>query len=174
MMPPDRPRKVLVIGRGEGRNAVFFARNGYDVIAFDLSAKAVGKARRLAGRASVDVDVFQADVKEYRLSEEFDVLFSTGVLHYIPQGLRPEIVRNHKGFTSPSGLSVFSIFVKKPPVVRAPDGETTAQRWVSGELFTDYYDWRIEYCTEELLDCKSGGMPHQHAVNRMIARKPAD
>ena len=37
LMPPDRPLKLLVIGCGEGRNAVFFARNGYQVTAFDRS-----------------------------------------------------------------------------------------------------------------------------------------
>lgn len=38
-MPPITPLKLLVIGCGEGRNAVFFARNGYEVSAFDLSTK---------------------------------------------------------------------------------------------------------------------------------------
>ena len=171
MMPPDHPIKLLVIGCGEGRNTVFFARNGYDVTAFDLSAKGADKTRRLAERASVDVNVLQADINEYRLSEKFDVLFSTGVLHYIPKELRPEIFENYKSFTSPNGLNIFSVFVKKPFIAKAPDSETTAQRWISGELFTYYHDWRIEYCTEEIFDCMSSGIPHQHAVNRIIARK---
>ncbi|MFB3891238.1 MAG: class I SAM-dependent methyltransferase [Phycisphaerae bacterium] len=41
LMPPDRPLRLLDIGCGEGRNAVFFARNGYDVTAFDLSPAGV-------------------------------------------------------------------------------------------------------------------------------------
>jgi len=169
--PPDRHVRLLVIGCGEGRNAVFFARNGYDVTAFDLSAKGVEKARQMAGRASVALNVFQADINEYRLSEEFDVLFSTGVLHYIPESLRPEVFENYKRFTSPDGLNVFSVFVEKPFVPEAPDEEATAQRWISGELFTHYHDWRIEVSSEEIFDCMSSGVPHQHAVNRMVARK---
>src|SRR5690625_5146747 len=31
LMPPTRPLKLLDIGCGEGKDAVFFARNGYDV-----------------------------------------------------------------------------------------------------------------------------------------------
>ena len=170
-MPPDRRVRLLDIGCGEGRNAVFFARNGYEVSAFDLSAKGVEKTRQLAEKANVKIKVFQEDINQFRLSEEFDVLFSTGVLHYIPSALRSEIFENYKSFTSPGGLNVFSVFVKKPFIAKAPDGEATAQTWISGELFTHYHDWRIEYCTEEVFDCNSSGVPHQHAVNRMIAMK---
>ena len=35
IMPPVRSLNLLDIGCGEGRNAVFFARNGYNVTAFD-------------------------------------------------------------------------------------------------------------------------------------------
>ena len=170
-MPPNRRIRLLDIGCGEGRNAVFFARNGYEVSAFDLSPKGVEKTTRLAEKAGAKVTVFQADINEFRLNEEFDVLFSTGVLHYIPSSLRAEVFENYKTFTSPGGLNVFSVFVKKPFIAKAPDGEATAQKWISGELFSLYHDWRIEYCTEEIFDCNSSGVPHQHSVNRMIARK---
>jgi len=170
-MPPGRPLKLLDIGCGEGRNAVFFARNGYDVSAFDLSAKGVEKTQGLAKLAGVQIKTFVADLKEFRLQEEFDILFSTGVLHYIPPELRKEIFENYKSFTASGGVNVFSVFVKKPFIARAPDGEKTAQKWISGELFSYYHDWRIEFCTEEVFDCNSRGTPHQHAVNRVIARK---
>jgi tellurite methyltransferase len=173
-LPPDRPVKLLVIGCGEGRNAVFFARNGYHVSAFDLSAAGVEKTERLAARAGTRVRAFQADVNAYRLDEPYDVLFSTGVLHYVPAERRAELFENYRRFTRPAGLHVMSVFVQKPFLPRAPDGEATAQRWISGELFAHYADWRIEYCTEEIFDCMSSGVPHQHAVNRVVARKEAD
>jgi tellurite methyltransferase len=184
-LPPDaeepyRPRKLLVIGCGEGRNAVFFARNGYHVTAFDLSAAGVEKTERLAARAGTRVRAFQTDVNAYRLDEPYDVLFTTGVLHYVPAELRAELFCNYRRFTRPGGLHVMSVFVHKPFIPRAPDSDATAdadaikQRWISGELFTHYADWRIEYCTEEIFDCMSSGVPHQHAVNRVVARKEAD
>ena len=171
LMPPERPIRLLDIGCGEGRNAVFFARNGYDVTAFDSSAVGVEKTRRLAEEINVGIDVFQADVNEHRLTEEFDVLFSTGVLHYIPQDLREDVFSNYREFTKPGGMNVFSVLVKKPFIQEAPDGEKTAHKWISGELMSYYHDWRIEFCAEEIFDCMSSGVPHQHAVNRVIARK---
>lgn len=47
-MPPTRHLKLLDIGCGEGKDAVFFARNGYDVTAFDISDAGVEKTKRLA------------------------------------------------------------------------------------------------------------------------------
>lgn len=171
LLPPDRPLKLLDIGCGEGRNAVFFARNGYEVSAFDLSAKGVEKTKALAERAKVEVRAFQADLGRFRIEEEYDILFSTGVLHYIPASARHDIMENYKHATTSNGLNVFSVFVDKPFIPPAPDVEPTACLWISGELFTHYHDWRIEYCTEDIFDDLSSGVPHQHAMNRMIARK---
>jgi tellurite methyltransferase len=172
-MPADRPFRLLDVGCGEGRNAVFFARNGYNVHAFDLSEAGVRKAEQLARRAGVTLHVFRADLNTLRVTEAFDIFFSTGVLHASQPHLRQEILGNYKEHTTEGGIHVFSVFVRKPFIAPAPDRDPNAQPWRSGELFTHYDDWRIEWCTEEIFDCMSSGVPHQHAVNRMVARKPA-
>ena len=171
LMPPDRPVRVLDIGCGEGRNALFLARNGYQVDAFDISRKGVDKAARLADEIGVPIKVYRANLVEAKLTEEYDVLFSTGVLQCIPVELRSEIFANFKQFTRPDGLHVLSVFVRKPFIAPAPDGDANSSPWRSGELFAHYHDWKIESCTEEIFDCMSSGVPHQHAVNRLIARK---
>lgn len=171
VMPPDRSLRLLDIGCGEGRNAVFFARNGYHVTAFDTSPGGIAKTKQLADDAGVPIKAFVADINEFHLTESFDVLFSTGVLHYVPTERRKNLFANYRSFTRPGGLNVFSVFVKKPFIAKAPDTEKTAHKWISGELLTYYHDWKIEYCTEEIFDCMSSGVPHQHAVNRIIARK---
>jgi tellurite methyltransferase len=170
-MPPIKPLKLLDIGCGEGRNAVFFAKNGYDVTAFDLAEAGIDKTAKLAEENGVKLNVFKADINNYRLTEEFDILFSTGVLHYIPQEIRQEIFLNYKDHTTKNGSHMFSVFVQKPFIAPAPEKEKSAQKWISGELFTYYHDWRIDYCTEEIFDCMSSGIPHQHATNRILAKK---
>jgi tellurite methyltransferase len=171
MMPTGRSIRLLDIGCGEGRNAVFFARRGYEVTAFDSSSTGVEKTKTIAAEFSVKVDVFEADIKEFRLKEEFDVILSTGALHYIPEELKKEVLENYKSYTQKDGLNVHSVIIKKPFIQRAPDAEETAHLWKSGELFTYYHDWKIELCEEAIFDCNSSGIPHRHAVNRIIARK---
>ena len=173
MLPPHRQLRLLDIGCGEGRNAVFFARNGYHVTAFDTSPKGVEKTKQLAVDAGVPIEAFVADINCFRLADPFDVLFSTGVLQYVPAERRKDLFANYRQFTSPGGLNVFSVFVKKPFLGKAPDAEKTAHKWISGELLTYYHDWKVEFCTEEIFDCMSSGVPHQHAVNRIIARREA-
>lgn len=171
-MPPERPLKLLDIGCGEGRNAVFFARNGYEVHAFDLSEKGVEKTKRFADQARVAVHVFRADLNVFRLTETYDILFSTGTLHSSHPSIREELFSNYKTFTAEGGLNVFSVFIQKPFIADAPDRDPNSHLWRSGELFTVYHDWQIEWCVEEIFDDMSSGVPHKHAVNRLIARKP--
>ncbi|MDA3838239.1 MAG: methyltransferase domain-containing protein [Candidatus Delongbacteria bacterium] len=171
LLPPDKPLKLLDIGCGEGRNSIFFARNGYHVTAFDLSSAGVDKTNLLAEEAGVKINTFVANLNEFRLEENFDILFSTGTLHYIPENIRKELFQNYKEHTNENGLHVFSVFVKKPFIKPAPDGESTAQKWISGELMNFYHDWKIEHSIEEIFDCMSSGIPHKHVSNRIIARK---
>lgn len=37
LRPPIKPYRVLDMGCGEGKDAVFLARNGYQVTAFDVA-----------------------------------------------------------------------------------------------------------------------------------------
>lgn len=149
----------------------FFARNGYKVTAFDLSMNGVQKTKAYAQSIGVEIDVCESDILNYKFDKEYDVLFSTGVLQYIPPDKRQAIFEHYQEHTRVDGLNVFSVFVKKPFIEKAPDGEKSAHHWYSGELLSHYKDWKIEYSVEEIFDCMSSGIPHKHAVNRIIARK---
>jgi tellurite methyltransferase len=169
--PSSRGITLLDIGCGEGRDAVFFARKGYKVTGFDTSPVGIEKAERLAEESQVTVEFFTADINEFRLDRTFDVIFSTGVLQYIPPELREEVFENYRKFTAPSGINAHSVFVHKPFIQKAPDAETKAHRWHSGELLALFKDWKIEYTAEDIFDCNSSGVSHRHAMSRVIAGK---
>ena len=169
LMPPTKPLKLLDIGCGEGKDAVFFARCGYEVSAFDISEAGLEKTKRLAEKARVHVRTFRADLWDYRLEENYDVLYSSGVLHYIKPELRDEVMADYKTHVNETGLVAFHVFVSKPFVSPAPD-DNYHHLWKSGQLFTYFHDWRIEQCSEYIFDCNSSGIPHRHAANRLFAR----
>lgn len=172
LMPPKQHLRVLDIGCGSGRNALFLARNGYAVTAIDMVEENVARTARAAENAGLELKAFQADLREFRLAESYDILFSTGVLQNIPPDLRPALFEHYKQCTNPDGLNVFSVYVAKPFILKAPN-EETGHLWLSGELLTYYADWLIEHSNEEIYDCASKGVAHQHAVNRIIAKKVA-
>jgi len=70
-------------------------QSGYDVSAFDISEAGLDKTKRLAEKARVHVRAFRANIWDYRLEEDYDVLYSSGVLHYIKPELRDEVMANY-------------------------------------------------------------------------------
>ena len=167
----QKPR-LIDLGCGEGRNAVHFARHGFEVHAMDSSRPGLEKTERLARENNVEVTVFQGDMAHYDLQDNYDVIFSTGALHYLRPDMREKCFAQYRRHTRTGGLNVMSVFVMKPFVAKAPDAEETAVLFRSGELFGFYWDWELLHVSEEIFDCMSGGVPHRHAVNRMIARRP--
>lgn len=169
---PTRPLRLLEIGCGEGRDAVFFAKNGFIVTAFDATESGIEKAKRLAEIHQVEVNFFKADLKQFRAEETYDVIYSSGVFHHMPPQLREEIFENYRNHTAPGGLNAANVFVKKSYIPIPPDSDGDDDTWESGELASYYRNWRMEVMKEEEFACKSGAVPHRHCMNVVIAQKP--
>src|SRR5512140_3066006 len=70
-----RTGKVLGVADGEGRNGVWLARQGLDVLSLDFSPVAQAKARALAAEHKVAVTFLETDVHAWPYPEEaFDVV----------------------------------------------------------------------------------------------------
>lgn len=61
---PARGR-ALAVADGEGRNGVWLAEQGLDVLSLDFSPSAQAKARRLAQARGVALEIVRADVHEW-------------------------------------------------------------------------------------------------------------
>ena len=59
------PGRALDLACGEGRNAIWLAELGWRVTAVDFSDVAIGKARQLAARRQVEVELLCADLLDY-------------------------------------------------------------------------------------------------------------
>ncbi|HBA49720.1 MAG TPA: XRE family transcriptional regulator [Lachnospiraceae bacterium] len=174
ILPPIKPYRVLDIGCGEGKDAVFLAKCGYAVTAFDISEQGIEKAKRLAEHNKADVRFFKADISDYDPDLEYDIIFCSGVLHFITQPVRKELCERLKAHTAENGINALNVFVQKPFITRAPDSSRDEQLrhpWYSGELFGYYHDWLFHVCREEVFDCNSGGVPHKHCMDTLIGQK---
>ena len=68
-------QRALCVADGEGRNSVWLAEQGLEVVAFDFSPVALGKARRLAASRGVRVRYELATVYDWPWPQaEFDVV----------------------------------------------------------------------------------------------------
>ena len=76
------PGRALDLGCGTGTNALEMARRGWQVTGVDFSRLAIGRARRRAGRAGLNVRFLQGDVTALdRLAPGFDLALDIGCFH---------------------------------------------------------------------------------------------
>lgn len=80
---------VLSLSEGEGRNAVFLASHGFDVLGVDISAVALEKAHQLAKSRGVAIKTHVADLATFQPEENH-----YGSIISISAHL-PSAVRNH-------------------------------------------------------------------------------
>ncbi len=99
---------ILVLGAGEGRNAVFLAQQGHAVTAVDYSAEGLRKTMRLAGAADVDVTTLEADVREWTPDRTWDAVVTT-FLH-LPPADRPGLYALIRRCLRPGGHLVAEWF----------------------------------------------------------------
>lgn len=62
--------RVLCLAEGEGRNAVFLARQGFEVTAMDMSEVGLRKAEQLAKDRGVTITTQVADLADYEFGED--------------------------------------------------------------------------------------------------------
>jgi tellurite methyltransferase len=78
--------RILDAGCGDGRNLVYFLRNGFDVYGIDSSRGAITRVQSMAARLAPDlpVDHFRVERVESTSFAEtsFDVVISSAVLHF--------------------------------------------------------------------------------------------
>lgn len=96
--------KVLAIADGEGRNSTFLAQHGHNVVATDVSEKALEKARRLAERRGVEVEYRQVDLARWDWPENaFDAVVGIFIQFASPV-LREAIFEGVHRSLKPGGL----------------------------------------------------------------------
>jgi len=90
--------KALDIAMGEGRNGVFLAIHGFDVLGVDISAKGLEKAHKLAEQNHVKIETQVVDLESYTLPKNtFDVVMCT---YYMQRNLFPKM----KEAVKPGGM----------------------------------------------------------------------
>jgi len=96
--------RVLELGSGHGRNAVFMARRGCTVDAVDFSATALDWAREQATAAGVAVNFICRSIFELDIAPgTYDLVYDCGCFHHVPPHRRPDYLRLLKRALRPGG-----------------------------------------------------------------------
>ena len=103
------PGRALGLGEGEGRNAVYLAAHGFDVLAVDSSAVGLLKAQRLAAERGVSIDTVTADLADFALEpERWDLIYS--IFCHLPPAIRRPLYARVVAGLKPDGRFVLEAY----------------------------------------------------------------
>ncbi|KTG30266.1 methyltransferase domain-containing protein [Haloferax profundi] len=163
---------VVDVGAGEGRDAVYFAEQGFDTTAIDIAPNGLDKAERLAADRGVELDTRRGDVNDLTFDSQWDLVYSIGTLQYIRPENRASQFEHFRDATQPGGVHAVWAFVDHPDVAPAPDWGDNEYLYDPGELRSYYDGWAVLHADDYVFDDDSAGEPHQHACEELILQKP--
>ncbi|KRT14600.1 methyltransferase [Pedobacter ginsenosidimutans] len=105
-------RTILFPAEGEGRNAVFAAKLGWKVSAFDISIEGKNKALQLAENNNVSIDYQVGELQEldYK-AEQFDAIAL--IYAHFPSAIKSTYHKTLSNYLRKGGLLIFEAFSKK-------------------------------------------------------------
>jgi SAM-dependent methyltransferase len=111
------PGRALDLGCGTGTNAVFLAKQGWEVVGVDFVPEAVEAARKRALASGVSVSFVVGDVAQLRRTGvvgPFDLVVDVGCYHALPESLRDAYEAGVASVSGP-GSDFYLSGISNPP-----------------------------------------------------------
>jgi len=105
------PGKILLPGEGEGRNAVYAAKLGWKVDAFDQSSVARLKALKLAEEYNVKINYSNVDLAMFNPQKNYYDCAAIVFVH-LPPDIRSEFHKKIVDSIKPNGKIILELFSK--------------------------------------------------------------
>lgn len=153
--------KALDIAAGEGRNAVFLAQHGFEVVAVDISEKGLKKTRQLARETGVTVKTLLADLDHFQIDKGRYELIAN--FYFLQRNLIPHIKKGLKK----GGRIIFETYTLEQRTLGSGGPKHVRYFLKPNELLRLFKDFRIHFYREGVF--KEGG--RKKAVASLIAEK---
>lgn len=129
--------RVLELGCGPGRNAIYFAKQGYAVDAVDISQEALLWGNERAKEEDVIVNFINKNIFEFEIQNtEYDVIYDSGCFHHIAPHRRIDYIKLINQALKPGGFLGITCFVENGHLGGSDmsDWEVYRQRSLRGGL----------------------------------------
>ncbi len=171
-----RGSKVLDLGAGDGRQALYLAAQGFEVTAVDLSEAGLEKLQRLAAKQSLEIKTEVADLNSWSIHGVHDAIIAIAVLQHLKHYSALRILNEMKAHTNPGGINVITVFTKTGDRYLIDREEDPEAFYPEDNWLQEFYsDWHISehsfITTNEKRKLESTGMPMQSIIERIFAQK---
>lgn len=107
---------VLDLGIGEGRNALFFAKMGYEVEGVDISQNAIERCVKRAKNANLQIKAEVRDLREVDIPQgRYSLIIAAWVLNFFKKTEVEEIIRKIKNGLKKDGFVYIGAFSLNDP-----------------------------------------------------------
>lgn len=163
--------KILFPAEGEGRNAVFAAKNGFEVAAFDLSSEGKKKADELASDNDVKIDYRVGMLEDLNFEPNFfdGVVF---IYAHFPKAIRKALHQQILRLVKPNGVIVFEAFSKEQLDYPSGGPKEFAMLFSEEEVKEEFENVDFDFLKTEIIELNEG-LFHQGkgSVVRFIGKK---
>ena len=168
--------KILFAAEGEGRNAVFAAKLGWEVSAFDISAEGKKKAQKLAETNNVTIDYKVGELQTLNYKpEQFDAIAL--IYAHFPADIKSQLHKTLNTYLRKGGVVIFEAFSKKHLEYVAKNEKVGGPKDLAtlfsiDELKSDFSNYEILELIEKEIEL-SEGLFHNGtgSVIRFVGRK---
>ncbi|WP_264530719.1 class I SAM-dependent methyltransferase [Flavobacterium sp. N502540] len=167
---------ILFPAEGEGRNAVYAAKLGWKVSAFDISSEGKNKALKLAESENVilDYQVGELETLEYQ-PEQFDAIAL--IYAHFPAAIKSSIHKTLDQYLRKGGCIIFEAFSKKHLDYLAINDKVGGPKDIASlfsieEIQSDFPNYEIITLEEKEIELKEGLFHNgKGSVIRFIGKK---
>ena len=162
-------KKLLCLGEGEGRNAIFFAKNGFEVSAIDASNLGLEKLQNRAIEEKLDIKTVCMDLNDWIVLEKYDVIVAS-YLHMF-RNEREELFKKIENSLSSNGYFIGEFFSTKQLSFNS-GGPKDLDLLYTIEDFQNYFNLCKKNITEEIVILDEGiGHQGEACVIRVVIQK---
>lgn len=147
--------KILFIGEGEGRNAVYAATLGWIVDAIDYSEDGKRKAEKLAGELNVNINYELHDFSTFTPRQNYYDAVGIYFIH-INEELRSSLFKKLIASLKPNGKIIFECFEKEQINYTSGGPGNVDLLYSLEEVVNDFIDLDFEKLTKEKVFLNEG------------------
>lgn len=165
--------RVLAVADGEGRNGVFLAGFGHDVVATDFSSRGMAKARRLAAEKGVKLQTELVDLADYDWSAgDFDAIAAI-FIQFADPAFRAEIFEGFAKALKPGGILLLEGY-RPEQLEYGTGGPKVEEKLYTEEMLRQAFaDWDIQMLNAYDAEVDEGpGHAGMSALIDLIAIRP--
>ncbi|HEX2963240.1 MAG TPA: class I SAM-dependent methyltransferase [Ignavibacteriales bacterium] len=158
-----KPGRLLLVAEGEGRNAVYAARQGWQVDCFDYSEAAKEKALKLAKENNTTINYTVQDLESFSPKEDY--YDAAGIIYmHLPEELRAEVNRKIISSLKAGGKLILEVF-EKDQIEKSSGGPKDTELLYSLEdIVNEFTDLDFQQLSKEVIELSEGKYHQGEAV----------